>query len=222
MKKSKLLAIIAIMLTLTIGALTLTACGGGTDYTFEAEDAVLAGTTQGYVNGAQQETGITVEEGTEWAGLNEDGTPKEGPAVKNLGNFNASGQSITWTITASKECDATLTLRAASAVMSFAEDFSSFGMAEVDLSKNEYLTLKVNGTAASLEGILPGLSGLGWEMMANGAIYRQFGTGSAKIHLVKGENVIVINGMGTQSGVNIDKIIINCTAELSFEKTNNG
>lgn len=222
MKKSKLLAIIAVMLTLTIGALTLTACGSGTDYTFEAEDAVLEGTTQGWVNGAQQETAITVEEGTEWAGLNEDGTPKEGPAVKNLGNFNAASQSITWKITASKECDATLTLRAASAVMSMAEDWSSLGMSEVDLSKNEYATLKVNGTAVALEGTLPGLSGLGWDMMANGAIYRNFGTGTAKIHLVAGENVIVLQGMGTQSGINIDKIIINASAELSFTKTNNG
>lgn len=212
------------MLTLTIGALTLTACGtgSGTDYTFEAEDAVLAGTTQGYVNGAQQETGITVEEGTEWAGLNEDGTAKEGPAVTNLGNFNAAGQSITWKITASKECDATLTLRAASAVMSFAEDWSSMGMSEVDLSKNEYVALKVNGTAVALEGTLPGLSGLGFEMVYSGGIYRNFGTGTAKIHLVAGENVIVLNGMGTQSGINIDKIIINCDAELSFQKTNNG
>lgn len=222
MKKSKLLAIIAVMLTLVIGVFTLTACGSTVDYTFEAEDAVLVGTTQGYVNGAQQETGITVEEGTEWAGLNEDGTPKEGPAVKNLGNFNAATQSVTWTITSSKECDATLTLRAASAVWAMAEDFSSFGMAEVDLSKNEYVTLKVNGTAVALEGTLPGLSELGWDMMANGAIYRNFGTGTAKIHLVAGENVIVLNAMGAQGGINVDKIVINCTAELSFQKTNNG
>lgn len=223
MKKSKLLSIIAVVLALTIGVFTLTACGSGTDYTFEAEEAVLEGTTQGYDSSGNVGTvNISIEEGTEWAGLNEDGTPKEGPAVKNIGNFNSAEQTVTWKINASKECDATLTLRGASAVWTMAEDFSGFGMAAVDLSKNEYVTLKVNGTAVALEGTLPGIDTMGWEMMAYGSIYRNFGTGSAKIHLVAGENVIVLQGTGSQGGINVDKIVINSSAELTFTPTNNG
>ena len=188
----------------------------GTEYTFEAEKGVLTDGT-GTNNG--QPTPITVETGTEWGGDKD----TAGPEVTALGYFN-TGAVVTFKITSDKECDALLTLRAASTEneTDLWTGGSTFTVKEVDLSKGEHATLSVNGTNVALAGILPGLSltGIGWGDM--GWIYnaplKNFGTGTAVIHLNEGENTIVLTAA---KGFNLDKIAIKADATLTWTETDN-
>lgn len=215
MKKTikKMLGITAAAaLTLSMGSMALIGCGGGAkDYTFEAEHAVWS-------------DNIYVDTGAVWGG---------GEATF-AGNFNQAGQTITWTVKASKECDATLTLHAASASMGMLpidpngnlQDPSNYKMAlaEVDLSSDQ-ITISVNDTAASMTGKLPanpaewdGQSAEGWHNV---------GTATGTVHLKKGENVITLEITGAPptgywtAGINVDKIVINSEAKLTFTKTDN-
>lgn len=217
MKKTikKMLGITAAAaLTLSMGSMALIGCGGGVkDYTFEAEHAVWS-------------ENIFVDTGAVWG--------QDGSEATFAGNFNQPGQTITWTIKASKECDATLTLHAASASMGMIpidpngnlQDPTNFkiGLAEVDLSSDQ-ITISVNDTAASMTGKLPanpaewdGQSADGWHNV---------GTATGTVHLKKGENVITLEITGAPpfgywtAGINVDKIVINSEAKLTFTKTDN-
>lgn len=161
-----------------------------------------------------------METGTEWGGDKD----TAGPEVTALGYFN-TGAAVTFKITSDKACDATLTLRAASTEneTDMWTGGSTFTVKEIDLSKGEHATLSVNGTNVALAGKLPGLSltGVGWADM--GWIYnaplKNFGTGTASIHLNAGENIIVLTAT---KGFNLDKITIDAgDAVLSYVPTDN-
>ena len=201
----------------------------GTDYTFEAEKGVLTnGKTQQYDWATGQtsevEQPVTVETGTEWGGDKD----TAGPEVTALGYFNG-GATVTFKITSDKECDATLTIRAASTENEADIGWGPTGMTmtyfnvkEVDLSKGEHATLSVNGTNVALTGILPGLNLTGLTADDMSWVYnaplKNFGTGTANIHLKAGENTIVLTAA---KGFNLDKIVINADATLTWTETDN-
>jgi len=197
----------------TLGAATLAifaSCApAASDFTFEAENAIIDD------DGAQSP--VTVENTTEWT---ESGD--EGVEVTNIGYFTTSGETLTFKIESTHECDATLTLRAASGVCDMETlDWTTFmfTMKEVDLSENEYITLKVNGTEASLSGVLPETENSSWYLPAS---YHHFGEGTADIHLTKGENIIIIEVVSEDGmGINIDKITINAASTLTWTETDN-
>ena len=188
-------------LTLTaILAATLTGCGGkAQDYTFEAEKAELTGACA-VETGPEYTTEVTDTEATQ------------------VGYFTTAGDTITFKINAAKAGSATLTLRAASACAQFSDPMV---FEEVDMSKGEHATLSVNGTDCKLEGVLPGLEApMDWEAFS--AYYKHYGTATAKIELKAGENVIVLTSQGYNGGgINVDKIIINATSELTWTETDN-
>lgn len=215
MKKFKKLAAIVVSATLamTMGAIALAGCGGkGVDYTFEAEKAVTTG------NGTaadQSQSPASVEENVVWT---EDG--QGGAAVTGLGGFNAVGQKITWTVVASSACDVTITIHAASAQMEMDETYQLKGLAEVDLGDSSVYKMSVNGTAVTLSGKLPATEFEGgWAGMNVPGVWWHMGTASCKASLKAGENVVEFEIVGPASmmgsGVNVDKIVINSSAELS-------
>lgn len=163
---------------------------------------------------------VTVESGTKYTG-----TEETGDAVTSLGYFSCEGTSVTWTITAEEACDVTVTLHAASTVQDqsgITNQMTGEGLKlkEVDLSLNEYVKLTVNNEDKALTGTLPGLEGLTWQ--SDPSIYKNFGTGTATVHLNKGENTIVLAAMNSQGGLNIDKIVISgTTVQLSYIPTDN-
>lgn len=220
MKKTikKMLGITAAAaLTLSMGSMALIGCGDkGKDYVFEAEDAVLVGEAQSWGQSSPMsvETGATARD--------------ENVEVTVVGNFNVvNEQSITWTVTSDKECDAKITLHAASASMWMGE--TGMGLCAIDLSGTQ-LALTNNGTKISLTGTLPA-SKEGWDMNAEFSEWRNMGSGTGTIHLVKGKNEIQLKIVGAatapeggfpmSAGVNVDKIVINSEANLTFTKTDN-
>lgn len=183
-------------------AASLAGCGGkAQDYVFEAEKAELSSACM-VETGPEYTTEVTDIEATQ------------------VGYFTAAGETITFKINAAKACSATLTLRAASAVAQFADPMI---FEEVDLSKGEHAVLSVNGTDCKLEGVLPGLEvPMDWEVFS--AYYKHYGTATAKIDLKAGENLIVLTSQGYnggQGGINVDKITINATSELTWTETDN-
>ena len=222
-KLTKMFAVFAAIALLAVSCVALAACGPK-EYVFEIEDGVLTnGQQQGFDWTTWQPTDewtdveISVEARHEYTG-----TEAIGKDVTSVGNFYGKGAKITFTITSSKECDATFTLRAASAQVKMEGWFQFVGMNEVDLSEGQFFKLSVNGTDVDLEGTLPGLEEFPDGIEENSYWYN-FGTGTATIHLVKGENVIVLYaGEGaTSSGVNLDNFSIKCDAKLTWEPTDN-
>ena len=194
-------AIAALTLSAALAA-TLAGCGGkAQDYVFEAEKAELSAACM-VETGPEYTTELTDTEATQ------------------VGYFTTAGETITFKINASKDCSATLTLRAASAVAQWGEPMV---FEEVDMSKGEHAVLSVNGTDCKLEGVLPGLEApMDWEAFS--AYYKHYGTATAKIELKSGENVIVLTSQGYnggQGGINVDKITINAAAELTWTETDN-
>lgn len=211
LKRFAAAAVIA-LLTVAIAAFALVGCGAQ-EYTFEAEDAVLEGMAASW--GAPQP--MSVETGPVYS---EDG---EGEEVTVVGNFNQSEQSITWTVTSSKECDADLTLFAASASMTMDMTTYAMGLAEITGDSGFVSITNNDGTAITLSGTLPGLEGID---MSDTTVWKNVGSLTGKIHLVKGENKIVLklDGMpeGAMSGgLNVDKLVIKASGNLTFEKTDN-
>ncbi len=153
---------------------------------------------------------VTVEKGNKYTG-----TDEKGEEVTSLGYFNTVGTSVTWTITATEECDVTITLHAASSVQEQV-NWGSFNLKEVDLSLNEYVKLTVNNAETALTGTLPGLTGLNWQ--SDPSVYKNFGTGATStVHLNAGENTIVLAAMSKDGGLNIDKIVISgADGKLSY------
>ncbi len=196
----------------------------GKEYTFEAEKGIITnGKTQQYDQATGQtsevEQPVTVETGTEWGGDKD----TAGPEVTALGYFNG-GATVTFKITSDKECDALLTLRAASTENETDMWWggNTFTVKEADLSKGEHATLAVNGSNIALAGILPGLTLTGVSGADMGWIYgaplKNFGTGTARVHLVAGENTIVLTAL---KGFNLDKITIKADATLTWTETDN-
>lgn len=216
MKKFKLLSMIAAgALTLAMGAFAFAGCAKGTDYTFEAEEAVTEG------NGTaadQSQAPASVETNVVWT---EDGAG--GAEVMGLGGFNAVGQKIIWTVVSASACEVTVTIHAASAQMEMDETFNLKGLAEVDLGNSEVYKMTVNDTAVTLSGKLPATAVEGgWNGMNTPGLWWHMGTASATANLKAGENVIVFEIVGAASqmgsGVNVDKIVVNSTSELTEKK----
>lgn len=192
-------AIAALTLTALLAA-SLAGCGGkAQDYVFEAEKAELSAACM-VETGPEYTTEVTSTEATQ------------------VGYFTTAGETITFKINASKNCSATLTLRAASACAQWVDPMV---FEEVDMSKGECAKLTVNGTECKMEGVLPGLEApMDWEAVS--AYYKHYGTATAKIDLKSGENVIVLTSQGyAGGGINVDKITINAAAELTWTETDN-
>lgn len=192
-------AIAALTLTALLAA-SLAGCGGkAQDYVFEAEKAELSAACM-VETGPEYTTEVTDTEATQ------------------VGYFTTAGETITFKINASKNCSATLTLRAASACAQWVDPMV---FEEVDMSKGECAKLTVNGTECKMEGVLPGLEApMDWEAVS--AYYKHYGTATAKIDLKSGENVIVLTSQGyAGGGINVDKITINAAAELTWTETDN-
>lgn len=215
MKKiGKLAAMIAsATLALTMGVFSLTGCASGTDYTFEAENATLEGEVMG-MDGTMSPA--AVENGKEYK-IN--GELVEGATLSGVGNFNGVGQKMTWTVEASADCSATLTLYGASALMEF-EDNNLTGLSELDFGTSTAYKLTCNGEEAKLSGKLPGsVWENGWADMGAPGAWWNIGTATAKINLKQGKNTVVFEIVGLDTGrftagVNVDKIVINASAEL--------
>lgn len=223
---------LAAALTLSMGSMFV-ACGdGGTDYTFEAEDAVLFDPSTVPVTST-----MTIQPGTEWTG-----TDEEGAEVTSIGYFSTTGQTITWTITAASECDVTIKVRGSSCAFGFMDEagvFCSmaalwtpggqpdgFDMATAKCCIDELpaadsgVVLKVNDAEAEMSGTLPRTKldlGMDGMMMMFGTLH--FGDFTAKAHLKAGENKIVLECV--TGGFNVDSITVKSSAELTFTKTDN-
>ena len=92
-------------------------------------------------------------------------------------------------------------------------------MDAVDFSAEAPVKLKVNDTEVALTGVLPGLETI---EVTDFSFYRNFAdTVTANINLVEGENTIVLVAPERLSVINIDKIIINCSAKLSYTPVDN-
>lgn len=208
-------------LTMAFGMAAFTACGApAKDFTFEAEEATLTENADGVA---------CYQEVAEWQAA-EDADPT---AI--VGYFTNAEANIIWTIQSSAECDATLTLRAASTAVKMDTDWQTTFKAttlEMDMSSGEYCTLTVNDTEVSFTGTLPGIAEQTFaDMMgifgtAYGPMMNNYGTVTAKIHLKKGENKIVLTSLGynedgTNFGLNVDKITINAASELTWTAEDN-
>lgn len=224
MKKTikKMLGITAAAaLTLSMGSMALIGCGGGAkNYDLEAEHAVITdGTADDQQGAGPQPVHVTVESGNEYTG----DPAKLGAEVTNVGYFAGTGTKLTWTVTADKDCEATVYIRAASAM-----DFMSMMMGgelfpDYELSENKFFKLTVNESDVALSGTIKGLPGVSFEQMSDPTIYKNFTLSAGnKINLKKGENTIVLASTTTGSGgANIDKIVIKSSAKLTYTPADN-
>lgn len=200
--------------------------GKTTDYTLEAESAVI---TDGVISvspgwgqpAVDSPASVKVESNNKYT---TDGS--QGEAVSNLGYFYGEGTKAEWTITAEEACDVVITLHAAAAIQdqSGITDWKTgegLKFKEVDLSKNEYVKLSVNSTEVVLNGMLPGLTGLNWSSTSNPSVYANYGTGTVTVHLKKGENVITLAAVNKGMGINIDKIVISSSVNLTYTPVDN-
>lgn len=221
MKKifAKLLPL-TIALLLVFGAtMAFGGCGGG-EFVLEAEEAALGDTTN-----VQGESGPIYNEETGEA---------DGPEEKWVSYFGTSSDwsgatvdydELIWTVTASKACTANFTLVAASASMQM--DYQTWaitGMQEIDFSSTENAGLTCNDNAAVWDTdncILGGQtfdSGVGFDSVW---IYRMFQEVTGTIELQEGENTIVFFATNN-TGINVDKLILDCDAKLEFTPADNG
>lgn len=204
-------------LALTLGAFALTGCGGGKDYTFEAEDAKTEGI--GLASDMSQKPASVETDQVLWS---EDGTGTD--TVSGYGGFNAVGQKIIWTVVAESDCKVNITLYAASAAMVVTDyTVGPSGIAEIDLGNADAYALKVNDTEATLKGTLPATSFEGgWQGMGTPGIWWHIGTATCSAELKKGENTIVLEIVGqatdSGSGINVDKIVINSSSALTAKE----
>lgn len=202
MKIKKLLALIATgTLALTMGAMALTGCGGK-DYTFEAEDAETEGETFSFVTWSMGPA--QVETNTLY------GSEEE---VSGYGSFNAVGQKIIWKVNSASDCSVTITLYAASAIMDMDENYQLKALKEADLSNTDLYSFTVNDTEVALTGTLPATDTTEEGMNTPGCWWH-VGTATAKAKLKAGDNTIVLELVGENAGLNVDKIVINSSAEL--------
>lgn len=235
----KILAIAATSaLALTFGAVALTGCGGGgKDYSFEAENALLADADGQAQNTMQLQTGVEY-------------TPTgDGADITVVGYFATPGQTITWNVNAASECDVTLKLRASScqfnaidgdgniadlgevmgAMMWGAPAPEGFDMTTMKgylgelKAENAGVVLKVNGEEKTLSGTLPSTV----IELEEGNPYAIFGVYSTiycgeytvKVHLNAGANAIVLQTV--TGGINVDKLTINSGVEITHTSVDN-
>lgn len=221
-------------LALTLGAFALTGCGGGKNYTFEAEEAVLFDPATAGKNTMKIQDGVSVDS-------QED--------VTLVGYFATPGQTITWNVTAAADCTVTLKLGASSTSFDLVDGEGEFLGAENiwgwmfgqqiegfdQTTAKGYLAaldaadcgavLKVNDSEVGMSGTLPSatveLEGIAENRWAAGAVYSIVNCGelTAKINLKKGENKIVLEVV--TGGLNVDKITIKSKTELTFAPTDN-
>lgn len=237
MKKFKLFTLITVAaLSVVIAAMTLVGCGQpeAQDFTFQAEDAILADADGQAENTIKIQT--RMEEGQD-----------ETNATKVIGYFTTEGQTITWKINSSHACTATVKIRLSGcAYAAIDKDGNIVDMNTImgtlmwgapapegfDMdSANGYLQelkaedcglmFKVNGTEATMSGTLAGKkieTGSGWGLFG---VYNAvaFGEYTATIDLKKGENTIVLE-VGT-AGANVDKITINAASKLTHTAVDN-
>lgn len=196
---------LAAALTLSLGGIM--ACNSGVDYTFEAEDAETEGETFSFaVMGmapAQVEENFLYNNGEEAT-----------EAVSGYGGFSGVGQKIIWTVTADADCEVTITLYAASAVMDM--DYATFalnGLLEADLSDAEKYSFKVNDEEVGLTGTLPATD-TSEEGMGTPGCWWHVGTATTKAKLKSGKNTIVLELVGENAGINVDKIVIKSATPL--------
>lgn len=217
-------------LTLTMGAVALTGCGGGKEYTFEAENAILA-EPEGF-EPSQWVKGMDLEEKL-------DGETD----VTAVGYFSTQGMTITWKVNAAEEGDVTIKV--------YGSSTKFMQPTKMDGSQVEYLpptyqpnvepdeelkagleelpaencgvALKVNGEEATMSGTLPGLEKTITIAQAM-EIYGLYKGGyyTANVHLNKGENTIVLE-VNTQmgGGFNVDKIVVKANSELTHTAVDN-
>jgi len=220
-------------LALTLGAFALTGCGGGKNYTFEAEEAILE-----EPEGFQENP---------WFGIKamdleakQDGDED----VTAVGYFSVKGMTITWKVEASADCEATLNIFGSSTKFKTvtkadgtaieydqttwqptnvtADDDVVGGIDELD-AENCGVALKVNGEEAEMSGTLPGKE-VTVKYAEAGGIYGMYigGKYTAKVSLKKGENVIVLEVVGDQGGgFNVDKMVLKSSATLTYTPVDN-
>ncbi len=149
------------------------------------------------------------------------GTEAEGAETTNVGNFYGKGTLMTWKITSTAECEATLTLRAASSSPEMDQSFQVLAMNEVVFDEEtQPVVLKVNDADITLSGTLPGLE----EVDAadeTASYYYNYATITATVKLVEGENVITLVAPADKGVINIDKMTISCKAKLSYTPVDN-
>lgn len=190
------------------------------DFTFECEQMIIEGSGQGSAGASP----ATVETGPLYD------SEEEGTFV---GTFSDAGSTLTFTVTSDYECDATITLYAASAKsgmdMSGVDwnDPTTYGNMKIWLDAIDLEEVTADGATVSitnnggapvtLKGTLPGLETLD---MQDTASWHYVGSGSGTIHLVKGENKIVIEHVES-IGINYDKVVINAAANLTWTPTEN-
>lgn len=216
-------------LTLTMGAVALTGCGGGKDYTFEAEDATLAD-----ADGQTQNT-LKVQERVEYTANG------DGPDISVVGYFATPGQTITWTVNAASECDATIKVRGSSVAYAAIDgngvvndnlwgappegfDTNTMkGYLKETKAEDTGVVLKVNNEEKTLSGALPATTveleeGNPYAIFA---IYNVISCGelTVKVHLKAGENSIVLENVS--GGFNVDKITVNAPVEITHTPVDN-
>ncbi|MDE5728786.1 MAG: hypothetical protein K2I20_01260 [Clostridia bacterium] len=235
----KLLAIAATSaLALTFGAVALTGCGGGgKDYSFEAEEALLTD-----VEGQDASSTMKVQENVEWS-ANGDGAD-----ITVVGYFATPGQTITWNVNAAEACDVTLKLRASSCKFAAIDgegtviDINAFmgtlwggpapdgfdtstakGYLEELKAADAGVVLKVNGEEKTMSGTLPAVTieleeGNPWSIMG---VYSTIYCGeyTVKVHLNKGANAIVLETV--TGGINVDKLTVNSGVEITHTAIDN-
>lgn len=192
---------IALILSVMMLCLLLTACGGGAaKFEFEAESAQIEGNDAGMFP-------MCVEEGSE------EGTEN---TVVGITNANYEGNEIIWTINSSAaDSKAVLTIRAASNAKDWANvDTSTFAPPpSMPVELADCITLYVNDIAVPISGTLPGSEGgMGYVIVEL----------STEISLNQGENVIVIAPTGeVEGGAWFDKIVIETSAKLEYTPIDN-
>lgn len=223
-------------LTLTMGAVALTGCGGGgKDYSFEAENATLADAT------GQTKNTLAIQRGVEYK------PEGDGPEITIVGYFATPGQTITWTVNAAEECDATIKVRGSSVSFGaidgngmilgpnelmgimwgqgpegFDTDTMKGYLQEV-AAADTGVVLKVNNEEKTLSGKLPATT-VELEEGKPGAIFAVYNTISCgeltvKVHLNKGENNIVLENVS--GGFNVDKITVNAPVKITHTPVDN-
>lgn len=219
-------------LALTLGAFALTGCGGAKGYTFEAEEAILT----------EPEGFEPSDWGAKLMDLEEKKDGKKDITV--VGYFSAKGMTITWKINAEEECDATLNICGSSTKFKTVtkadgsaieydwttwqptnvtpEDDVIGGLDEVP-AESSGVSLKVNGSTATMSGTLPGVEKT-LKFAEQGNFYALYVAGkyTANVKLNKGENIIVLEIDGANGGgFNVDKLVIKASAKLTHTPVDN-
>ncbi len=219
-------------LALTLGAFALTGCGGDKGYTFEAEEAILT----------EPEGFEPSDWGAKLMDLEEKKDGKKDITV--VGYFSAKGMTITWKINAEEECDASIKIYGSSTKFktvtkadgtAIEYDWTTWQPTNVEPTdevkggidalpaENSGVSLKVNGSAATMSGTLPGKE-VTATFAESSSFYALYVAGqyTANVKLNKGENIIVLEIDGAAGGgFNVDKMVIDASTKLTHTPVDN-